>query len=252
MDFCELDLMLRGLAYEVVEEPVLFNPLRIHEPHGIRGAEEVRGVGVVLLGERILGEPPGDEGIVLLGAEVVQFQALACSPLLALELQRLECRGGGVLCERSAEGIVVVVLLGRAAGVGHDPNGAQMVRDEEVVAAVRHGDIAPVKEQAGARAVLQHQIPGVVGGGRGAGDRPGLAQLRAVGGVGVADRGAVGEGHGLGQAQDIPGDGGAPATNRRQGKRIVDQSADNRTRRFVMLRELIASLKTPNVYSAIE
>lgn len=89
----------------------------------------------------------------------------------------------------------MVVLLCRAARVGHDSDGAQMICDEEMVSAVRHGHIAPVKQQPGPRAVLQHQVPGVVGGGRGAGDRPGLAQLRAIGSVAVVDNSAAAEGH---------------------------------------------------------
>lgn len=93
----------------------------------------------------------------------------------------------------------MVVLLGRAAGVGHDPNGAQVVRDEEMIRAVGHRHVAPVEEQPGARAVLQRQVPGVVRRGCRTGCRPCLAELRAIGGVAVVDHRPAAERHRLGK-----------------------------------------------------
>ena len=88
-------------------------------------------MGVVLLGEGVLGEPAARGGVVAAGAEVIDIEALGVVPLLALELQRLEARGRGVLRDGAAQRVVVVVLLGRAAGVGHDLYRAKIVRQKK-------------------------------------------------------------------------------------------------------------------------
>ena len=110
--------------------------------------------------------------------------------------------------DRAAQRIVVVVLLRRAAGIGHHAHGAQVVREEVVVGVVRQGHVSAVEQQARAGAVLQHQVPGVVRRGRRPGCRPCLAELRAVSGVAVVDHRAAAERDRLRQAQHVPGDRG--------------------------------------------
>ena len=152
-------------------------------------------MGIVLLGERVLGEPATGGGVVAAGAEVVEVQALRCTPFLALVLHRLDACGRGVLRDRPAEGIVVVVLLRRAAGRCHHAHGAQVVCEEVVIGVVRQGHVSAVEQQARAGAVLQHQVPGVVRRGCRTGCRPCLAELRAIGGVAVVDHRPAAEGH---------------------------------------------------------
>ena len=81
-------------------------------------------------------------------------------------LDRLEARRRGVLRDQTTQRVVVVVLLRRAARAGHDSDGAQMISQEEMVSAIRHRHIAPVKQQSGPRTVLQDQITGVIRQGR--------------------------------------------------------------------------------------
>ena len=104
----------------------------------------------------------------------------------------------------------MVVLLRSAAGVGHDAHRTQMIRQEEMISAVGHRHVASVEQQARARAVLQHQVPGVVRRGCRTGCRPCLAELRAIGGVAVVDHRPAAEGHRLRQAQHVPGDRADP------------------------------------------
>ena len=163
-------------------------------------------MGVVFLRQGVLRNPAARGRVVTPGTEVVEVQALACTPLLALELDRLEACRRGVLRNRTAQRVVVVVLLYRAARVGHDSDGAQMISQEEMVSAVRHRHIAPVEQQPGPRAVLQHQVPGVVRRGCRTGCRPCLAELRSICGIAVVDHRAAAERHRLRQAQHIPGD----------------------------------------------
>ncbi len=164
-------------------------------------------MGIVLLREGVLGEPAARGGVVAPGAEVIDIEALGVVPLLALELQRLEARGRGVLRDGAAQRVVVVVLLGRPACAGNDADGAQVVREEVVIGVVRQGHVSAVEQQARARAVLQHQVSGVIRRGRCTGCRPCLAELRSIRGIAVVDHRPAAEGHGLGQAQDVPGDG---------------------------------------------